>query len=60
MMLLCCMFASIFKIKNEIVYLHGGLHLFTSKSFLLTSQYIPHYSGRVGTNLNVLHGHALV
>ena len=38
-------------------YLQGGLQVDTSKSFLLTSQYIPHSSGRVGTNLNLLHTH---
>ena len=35
-------------------YLHGGLHLLTSNPFLRTSQYIPHSSGRVGTNMNFL------
>lgn len=39
------------------IYLQGGLQVDTSKSFLLTSQYIPHSSGRVGTNLNRLHTH---
>lgn len=38
-------------------YLQGGLQVDTSKSFLLTSQYIPHSSGRVGTNLNRLQTH---
>lgn len=56
-MLLISMFTS----KNIIQYnyLQGGLHVLTLKSFLLTSQYIPHSSGLVGTNINFLQGHYL-
>jgi len=54
-------FIAVFIVNNiEIyAYLQGGLHLLTLKSFLLGSQYIPHSSGRVGTNLKVLQGHSL-
>ena len=37
--------------------LQGGLQEATSKSFLLTSQYIPHSSGREGTKAKRLQGH---
>ena len=40
-------------------YLQGARQADTSKSFLLTSQYIPHYYGLVGTNRKALHGHYL-
>lgn len=36
------------------LYLHGGLQVFTLKSLRRTNQYIPHYSGLVGTNINFL------
>lgn len=42
--------------KND---LQGALHDLTSKSFLLTNQYIPHSSGLDGTYLNVLHAQSL-
>lgn len=45
--------------KSDTQYLQGGLHVLTLKSFRLTSQYIPHYSGLVGTNMNFLQLHSL-
>lgn len=52
-MFISVMFASFL----EKLYLHGGLQVLTLKSFLLTSQYIPHYSGLVGTKANLLQAH---
>ena len=51
--LLTCVFTS----QSTRKYLHGGRHEATSKSFLLTSQYIPHSSGLEGTKANRLQGH---
>lgn len=38
--------------------LQGGLQVLTLKSLRRTSQYIPHSSGLVGTNLYFLHAHS--
>jgi hypothetical protein len=40
-------------------YLQGARQADTSKSFLRTSQYMPHYYGLVGTNRKALQGHSL-
>jgi hypothetical protein len=40
-------------------YLQGGRQVLTLKSLRRTNQYMPHYSGRVGTNMNLLHSHSL-
>lgn len=39
-------------------YLQGGRQAATSKSFRRTSQYIPHSSGRLGTNRKHLQTHS--
>lgn len=53
------LFSGMFASKLGNFYLHGGLQVFTLKSFLLTNQYIPHSSGLVGTNINFLQAHYL-
>ena len=50
-------FASVFAPGWNDGNLQGGLQEATSKSFLLTSQYIPHSSGREGTKAKRLQGH---
>ena len=51
------LFASVFAPGWSDGNLQGGLQEATSKSFLLTSQYIPHSSGREGTKAKRLQGH---
>ena len=49
--------ASVLAPELQLVYLQGGLQDATSKSLRRTSQYMPHSSGRLGTNWYFLQGH---
>jgi hypothetical protein len=49
--------AMVFAPTSEFMYLQGARQAFTLKSLRRTSQYIPHYSGLDGTNMNRLQTH---